>query len=109
MLKKEPDTNLTYRQHIIDTCVKYFIKVYPSILEENQEYKQMLKETSVNEFAADKENDIRLVATIPRELDSIAKGVLKQLDQTGSVFLKDKEEVEWFFKRYKQFVVPDKI
>lgn len=98
------------RQVIIRTMVDYFDAKYPEIMEELDTEIKKKRELAKNEYAVDKDTDMRRVSAIP---DGLMTRINKAFQDRGWYrFLsneaqKEFGEVDWFSKEFPRFTVPD--
>ena len=98
------------RQIIVRTIIQHFEQKYPSLMEEMDDEVKKKRELSKNEYAVDKDTDIRRDAAIP---DGLMTRINKAFQQHGWYrFLsneaqKEYKELDWFIKEFPRYTIPD--
>lgn len=106
------------RQHAIRATIDFFEKKYKN--EYESKYNELLKKRRDrvrNDFAADKDADIRLSFSMPETLLMRIEGVLQELVGTGKLpedepnFMSNEaidkyKEDEWLRKEFPKYVIP---
>jgi hypothetical protein len=92
------------RQHKIRAMTMMYEKKYLTEMSLHAEAMQEVREKQSNRFAAEKEQDQRILLKIPETLWS-------RLDMVvfDPPFLKEDEEKDWFMKNFPRYVIPEEI
>ena len=96
--------NESSRQHAIRATIMLFEKKYKAEMRTFKKEMEKARDLSINKFAANKEQDQRLLVKIPPSL----------WNRVGMItpdkpFLEEDGELKWFMKEFPQYVVPKEI
>lgn len=100
------------RQHLIRAIITIFKETYPAEMKVFNQGMKKIRETRVNEFAADKQQDQRLLFKFPESLWARLSMVVDEppfLNQSNPPAKDELEEMQWLFKEFPEFAVAEKI
>ena len=100
------------RQHLIRALLTIYKETYPAEMKVFNGEMKKVKETRVNEFAADKEQDQRLLFKFPESLWARLSMVVDEppfLSQSNPPTKDELEEMQWLFREFPEFAVAEKI
>ena len=96
--------NESPRQHAIRATIMLFEKKYKTEMRTFKKEMEKTKENLKNKFAANKEQDQRLLVRIPPSLWNRIGMII-----SDKPFLEEGGELKWFMKEFLQYVVPEEI
>lgn len=100
------------RQHLIRAVITIFKEKYPAEMRVFNKEMKKIKETRVNEYAADKQQDQRLLFKFPESLWARLSIVIDEpplLTQSNPPKLDELEEIRWLMKEFPEFAAVDKF
>lgn len=100
------------RQHLIRAIVEIYQKKYPAEMRAFQKIMDKKREIIANDYAADKEQQQRLMFKFPESLMRRFELLIKDppfLSQSNPMTKEEMDEWSWFIREFPQFVVPRKI
>jgi hypothetical protein len=113
MLKEKPDvSSTTWRQHIIEVAVKYCYTMYPEAMEQHLKVIGKHKENLIDEQfgLSDKSKiEMRAIMNLPTHLNELITQLLAYFLPEEPPFMEVDGESIWFFNKYPQFRLADKI
>ena len=99
----------TPRQALIRAIIAMWERKYPLEAHAHQRTIEHGKETRINKFAANKEQDQRLLFRFPQSLWNRLTLLVKDPDflyQSDPITKGEKKELEWVIKNFPQYLIP---
>lgn len=99
------------RQHLIRAVIMLWERKYPAELRYHKKAMEQRRETRANQFAANKDEDMRLLMSFPASLWNRLGLMVKDPDflhESSPITKEEKLEKEWVIKNFPEFVVAEK-